>query len=406
MNGTKSSGQIMHLHNNQEKNLRYRIEDGLMYKRDVVKVKNDKCTQTSNVDLLESIKRLVHDRFSRYRDAFIKDKYLDPCVSNLQNENRELREQAQLLRTKLEVLEEKNLKRRTSKFYTSPVDRKEYYSSQSLTPIDLNNNTLRAAKPQRVLSKQHSYQPPVQMVSPVQQQSQYAYSSQQYSRSKSFLSHDSKTAYKRHHSVPYPPKYCNAPVPADLFKQDILIKPSSDIMPYKVNTQYRAVAPNHKTQGKTRWKPSAYQARHLPYEPALPTHKPIFGLKQLQKREPEIISSFSDLPKLKASISTNGNSGIILTWDFENLIRDLDEYKIECYKLFAHQAKDTQTIPPLDVTMWKKIGIVNALPLPMACTLTQFAAGNVYFFAVQPIDIYGREGEMSNPCIIRLNFTS
>lgn len=405
MNGTKPSKQIMHLHNNREQNLRYRIEDGIMYKRDVVKIKNDKCTQTSNVDLLESVKRLVHDRFSRYRDAFIKDKYLDPCVSNLQNENKELREQAQLLQVKLKVLEEENLKRRTSKLCTSPVDRIKYYSSQSLTPIDLNNNTLRAPKPQRVLSKQHSYQPPVQMVSPVQQQSQYAYNSQQYSRSESFLSHNGKTTYKSHPSVACPPKYCNAPVPADLFKQDISMKPPSDSIP---DRQYRAVSPNQKKQGKIRWKTSAYQARHLPYDIALPTHKPIFGLEQLQKREPEISSSsFSVLPKLKASISTNGNSGIILTWDFENLIRDSEKCKIERYKLFAHQAKDTRTtIPPLDVTMWKKIGIVNALPLPMACTLTQFATGNVYFFAVQPIDIYGREGEMSNPCIIRLNFTS
>jgi len=107
------------------------------------------------------------------------------------------------------------------------------------------------------------------------------------------------------------------------------------------------------------------------------------------------------LPRLKASISA-ANTGIILTWDYESASQ-ASQSKVECYHLFAHQAKDDQINPPTDMESWKKIGVVNALPLPMACTLTQFATGNVYHFAVLAVDLHGREGTMSNPCTIRLN---
>lgn len=118
---------------------------------------------------------------------------------------------------------------------------------------------------------------------------------------------------------------------------------------------------------------------------------------------PNIALPFSSLPKLKASISATG-SGIILTWDYEKPGDNPDKYKVECYQLFAHQAKNhTPRTQVSDVKDWKKIGVVNALPLPMACTLTQFATGNVYYFAVVAVDIHGREGEMSNKCVIRLN---
>lgn len=42
---------------------------------------------------------------------------------------------------------------------------------------------------------------------------------------------------------------------------------------------------------------------------------------------------------------------------------------------------------PNNKLIWKKIGEIKALPLPMACTLTQFLASNKYYFIVQPKDI-------------------
>ena len=108
------------------------------------------------------------------------------------------------------------------------------------------------------------------------------------------------------------------------------------------------------------------------------------------------------LPRLSANISKS-NHGILLSWNLEKTIDKADQtYKVECYHLFAHEADDAHIAPSGDSKHWKKIGVVNALPLPMACTLTQFTNGSVYFFAVVAVDGYGREGEMSKPCVIRM----
>lgn len=109
----------------------------------------------------------------------------------------------------------------------------------------------------------------------------------------------------------------------------------------------------------------------------------------------------SHLPRLKASISTSGN-GIILTWDYE-ASDNPEKYKVQYYQLFANQSKDGRIKVPNDASQWKKIGVVNALPLPMACTLTQIASGNIYHFTVVAVDAAGLEGNRSNPCTIRLN---
>ncbi|XP_021504084.1 activating transcription factor 7-interacting protein 2 [Meriones unguiculatus] len=45
---------------------------------------------------------------------------------------------------------------------------------------------------------------------------------------------------------------------------------------------------------------------------------------------------------------------------------------------------------------WKKIAEMKALPLPMACTISQFLASTKYYFAVQSKDIFGRYGPFCN----------
>lgn len=57
-------------------------------------------------------------------------------------------------------------------------------------------------------------------------------------------------------------------------------------------------------------------------------------------------------------------SGIVLSW---NMALGSQYADIESYQLFAYQ----ESAAPPSAGLWKKVGDVKALPLPMACTLTQ-----------------------------------
>ena len=56
--------------------------------------------------------------------------------------------------------------------------------------------------------------------------------------------------------------------------------------------------------------------------------------------------------------------GIVLSWNMQ-LTSEYEE--IASYQLYAYQEGSA----PPSTTLWKKVGDVKALPLPMACTLTQ-----------------------------------
>lgn len=100
-------------------------------------------------------------------------------------------------------------------------------------------------------------------------------------------------------------------------------------------------------------------------------------------------------PKPTASIAIVEN-GIVLSW---NITSGESTENIECYELFACQDDSNSKLPPI---LWKKIGVVKALPLPMACTLTQFSSGSRYQFAVRAVDTSERAGPFSDPCVITL----
>ena len=72
---------------------------------------------------------------------------------------------------------------------------------------------------------------------------------------------------------------------------------------------------------------------------------------------------------------------------------------ISSYQIYAYQERAVQ---PVVSTLWKKVGDVKALDLPMACTLTQFSKGNKYHFAVRARDQHGRVGSFSDPLSIAL----
>lgn len=100
-------------------------------------------------------------------------------------------------------------------------------------------------------------------------------------------------------------------------------------------------------------------------------------------------------PALKISRVANG---IVLSWNMNlNLATHAG---ISSYQLYAYQESSLQRPDP---QLWKKVGDVKALPLPMACTLTQFTRGNKYHFAVRAMDSHSRVGQFSEPNSIVLN---
>ncbi|XP_030208679.1 activating transcription factor 7-interacting protein 1 [Gadus morhua] len=87
-------------------------------------------------------------------------------------------------------------------------------------------------------------------------------------------------------------------------------------------------------------------------------------------------------------------TGIVLSWCVAETDRSCAA--VDSYHLFAfHQ--DNANSNSSAQQHWKRIGEVKALPLPMACTLTQFQSGSTYHFAVRAKDIYGRFGSFCEP---------
>ncbi|XP_063976910.1 activating transcription factor 7-interacting protein 1 isoform X2 [Diachasmimorpha longicaudata] len=98
-------------------------------------------------------------------------------------------------------------------------------------------------------------------------------------------------------------------------------------------------------------------------------------------------------PSLKIS---KVQHGIVLSW---NMALNEKYAEIASYQLYAYQ-EITGMAP--NTSNWKKVGDVRALPLPMACTLTQFSEGNNYYFAVRAVDTHSRYGQYSQPGNISL----
>lgn len=100
-------------------------------------------------------------------------------------------------------------------------------------------------------------------------------------------------------------------------------------------------------------------------------------------------------PSLKITKAASGEKGLVLSWNmtFNSLYAE-----IQTYQLYAYQETDS---PPA-TSHWKKVGDVRALPLPMACTLTQFIEGHKYHFAVRAVDVHNRLGAFSDPSSILL----
>ncbi|KAF0876620.1 MCAF2 protein, partial [Crocuta crocuta] len=103
---------------------------------------------------------------------------------------------------------------------------------------------------------------------------------------------------------------------------------------------------------------------------------------------PELVDKIRDtLPPQKTELKVKRvlkPRGIALTWNITKINPKCAP--VESYHLFlCHENPNNKLI-------WKKIGEIKALPLPMACTLSQFLISNKYYFTVQSKDIFGRYG--------------
>ncbi|KAM4721949.1 activating transcription factor 7-interacting protein 1 [Rhinophrynus dorsalis] len=129
-----------------------------------------------------------------------------------------------------------------------------------------------------------------------------------------------------------------------------------------------------------------------PQEPVRPIHPaPLPEAPQPPRLPPEAAStSAPQKPHLKLA-RVQSQNGIVLSWSVLEVDRSCAI--VDSYHLYAYHEDPTATSP----SQWKKIGEVKALPLPMACTLTQFVSGSKYYFAVRAKDIYGRFGPFCDP---------
>lgn len=100
-------------------------------------------------------------------------------------------------------------------------------------------------------------------------------------------------------------------------------------------------------------------------------------------------------PQLKLA-RVQSQNGIVLSWCVAETDRNCAA--VDTYHLYAyHQDHQGAASGASALSLWKKIGEVKALPLPMACTLTQFVSGSTYYFAVRAKDVYGRFGPFCEP---------
>lgn len=82
--------------------------------------------------------------------------------------------------------------------------------------------------------------------------------------------------------------------------------------------------------------------------------------------------------------------GIALLWNVEE--DDPDAAAMDCYYIYVTQQRSDGTFPK-----WKNMGVIKAMPLPMACRVADERAGDkTLCFLVIGKDVFGRYGPYSD----------
>ena len=89
--------------------------------------------------------------------------------------------------------------------------------------------------------------------------------------------------------------------------------------------------------------------------------------------------------------------GLVVKWTLEQLDIHLAS-QVRSYRLCVFQGDSTPPTPNL----WHTIGEVQAMKLPMACTLKYFEKGKIYHFAVRAIGRNGMRGQFSKSKLLKI----
>ncbi|KAL3877905.1 hypothetical protein ACJMK2_035547 [Sinanodonta woodiana] len=170
-------------------------------------------------------------------------------------------------------------------------------------------------------------------------------------------------------------------VPATNVMSSVRQPSLSTVVPSHVSVPVPAAIPVQVQAAKLSSTVTTYGISHPAPFPSVPTNQVQPGQKPLPPK-----------PGLKIS---RVSQGIVLSW---NMTISDTHAEIASYQLFAYQ----EGVAAPSSNLWKKVGEVKALPLPMACTLTQFQEGNKYHFAVRAVDVHNRVGHFSDPSSIHL----
>ncbi|XP_012557739.1 uncharacterized protein LOC105845013 [Hydra vulgaris] len=96
---------------------------------------------------------------------------------------------------------------------------------------------------------------------------------------------------------------------------------------------------------------------------------------------------FTKLPPKLHIVESQNKNGVTLTW---NATSNTDSSLVKSYQLFARELFGQK------LGTMKRMGVIDALPLPMSCNVANLKRNIKYKFAVCAVDIYGRFGKMSN----------
>ena len=109
-----------------------------------------------------------------------------------------------------------------------------------------------------------------------------------------------------------------------------------------------------------------------------------FEVSEIKKYDSEF---FTKLPPKLHIVESQNKNGVTLTW---NATSNTDSSLVKSYQLFARELFGQK------VGTMKRMGVIDALPLPMSCNVANLKHNIKYKFAVCAVDIYGRFGKMSN----------